>query len=83
MGWFTYHVSFGGSFDGDFGVGVNGEAGVKHAITDLIAEFVGVSLAHRLGGKVKVPFLVFFHLFDWYCYWIAEFLCLYLFDLKN
>ena len=50
----TYHAGLCGGLHGDFGVGVDAEAGVEDAIGHLIAELVWVAFANRLGGEVDV-----------------------------
>ena len=50
----TYHAGLGGGLHGDLGVGVDAEAGIEDAVTDLIAKLVRVTLSDGLGGEVDV-----------------------------
>ena len=54
----TYHTGLGSGFHGNLAVGVDLKAGIKDTVRDLVAQFVGVTLTHGFGGKVKEAFLV-------------------------
>ena len=67
---FAYHLGLGGGLETNLALGVLSDALVEHSVGDLIAELVGVTFTHGLGGEVDVAGLCSFHL-------------IFLFDLFN